>query len=73
MMVTEIDENKMARCRVGDSDTFVAASVALLAADVKPGDYILVHAGFAIEKTNPQDALETLTLMKEMLELSKKE
>lgn len=27
---------------------------------VKAGDYVLVHAGFAIEKVNPQKAKETL-------------
>ncbi|MCX5702777.1 MAG: HypC/HybG/HupF family hydrogenase formation chaperone [Candidatus Omnitrophica bacterium] len=27
---------------------------------VKTGDYVIVHAGFAIEKVNPQKAEETL-------------
>ena len=31
------------------------------------GDYILVHAGFAIEVLNEKDALETLDLFREML------
>jgi hydrogenase expression/formation protein HypC len=30
------------------------------------GDYVLLHAGFAIEKLNEEDALETLRLLKEM-------
>ena len=34
--------------------------------NVRIGDYILIHAGFAIEKLNEQDALETLRLLKEM-------
>lgn len=71
MQVTQIDDQRMARCRVGDSDTFVTASLALLAEEVAPGDYVLVHAGFAIEKTDPADAEETLELMREMLELSR--
>lgn len=33
---------------------------------VKTGDYILMHAGFAIEKLSPGDARETLELLKEM-------
>lgn len=35
--------------------------------DVKIGDYILVHAGFAIEVLNEKEALETLDLFREML------
>jgi len=33
---------------------------------VMVGDYVLLHAGFAIEKLREQDALETLRLLKEM-------
>jgi hydrogenase expression/formation protein HypC len=35
--------------------------------EVKIGDYILVHAGFAIEVLNEQEAKETLDLFREML------
>lgn len=33
---------------------------------VKPGDYVIVHAGFAIEKIDPQKARETLELIDEI-------
>jgi len=33
---------------------------------VRVGDYVLLHAGFAIEKLREEDALETLRLLKEM-------
>lgn len=33
---------------------------------VKAGDYILLHAGFAIDKLSEDEALETLRLLKEM-------
>jgi hydrogenase expression/formation protein HypC len=36
-----------------------------LVSDALPGDYILVHAGFAIQKYDEADALETLRLLKE--------
>lgn len=36
--------------------------------DVKVGDYILLHAGFAIQKISEKEALETLQLIKEMKE-----
>ena len=38
---------------------------------VKIGDYILVHAGFAIEVLDEQDAKETLALFQEMLSSEK--
>ena len=34
--------------------------------DIKVGDYILLHAGFAIEKVSSDDAEETLRLLREM-------
>ncbi len=34
--------------------------------NIRVGDYVLLHAGFAIEKLNEEDALETLRLLKEM-------
>lgn len=37
--------------------------------DVRVGDYILLHAGFAIQKISEKDALETLNLLKEMDDL----
>lgn len=33
---------------------------------LKPGDYVIVHAGFAIEKLDPQRAEETLKLIDEI-------
>jgi len=34
--------------------------------DLKPGDYVLVHAGYAIQKIDEEDAQETLALLNEM-------
>ena len=33
---------------------------------IKTGDYILVHAGFAIEKIDKKEARETLKLLKDI-------
>jgi len=33
--------------------------------DVRPGEYVLVHAGFAIQKYDEAEALETLHLLQE--------
>jgi len=31
---------------------------------LRPGDYVLIHAGLAIEKIRPEDAEETLRLIR---------
>jgi len=36
--------------------------------NVKPGDYVIVHAGFAIQVLNEKDAKETLRIFEELLE-----
>lgn len=38
----------------------------MLIGEVKPGDYVLVHAGFAIEIVDDQSAQESLTLWREI-------
>ena len=42
------------------------ASVMLLADDVAVGDYVIVHAGFAISRLDEAYAEETIRLMKEV-------
>ncbi len=37
-----------------------------LVKDVKVGDYVLIHAGFVIQKLDVNDALETIKLYKEL-------
>ena len=37
--------------------------------NVSVGDYVLVHAGFAINKINEKEALETLDLIRELMSL----
>lgn len=37
----------------------------MLCPDVKIGDYVLVHVGFAIQRLDNEDALETLRLFEE--------
>jgi hydrogenase expression/formation protein HypC len=38
----------------------------LLLEDVHPGDFVMLHAGFAIEKVNPEEAAEMLKLLNEI-------
>jgi hydrogenase expression/formation protein HypC len=51
--------------RVAIEDVEYTASLLLLE-DVSPGDFIMLHAGFAIEKVDPDEAAETLRLLNEM-------
>jgi hydrogenase expression/formation protein HypC len=41
--------------------------------DVKVGDYVLVHAGYAIQVLSEKEAYETLTLWSEILEAELKQ
>jgi len=34
--------------------------------DVKVGEYVIVHAGFAIQKVDEKEARETISLLEEM-------
>ena len=55
--------------RVSIEDVEYTASLLLLE-DVKAGDYVMLHAGFAIEKVDPEEAEETLRLIREIQKYS---
>ena len=59
--ITKI-ENNMA---VIDVDGVRRECSLLLVEDAQVGDYVIVHAGFAISKIDEAAALETLALLKE--------
>ncbi|MDA8175264.1 MAG: HypC/HybG/HupF family hydrogenase formation chaperone [Nitrospiraceae bacterium] len=64
--------------RVVDKNGFIATvdvygarkkvSLMLLPEDASVGDYVLVHAGFAIQKIDEQAAMEASSLLNEYLE-----
>jgi hydrogenase expression/formation protein HypC len=62
--------DEMARCRVGEGETFVNVSLGLLEEAPEPGEYLIVHAGFALRKLEPDDAEETIRLLRAMLAAS---
>lgn len=66
--ITEITSDTMARARVGESQTYLTTSTMLLPEPAQVGDYVIVHAGFALHKLRPEDAQETLKLLREMAE-----
>jgi len=63
--IVEIDKNKEHATVDYGEGTKRKANITLV--NVKIGDYILVHAGFAIEVLNEKEAQETLDLFREML------
>nr|MDO8113811.1 HypC/HybG/HupF family hydrogenase formation chaperone [Candidatus Sigynarchaeota archaeon] len=42
-------------------------SIALVNDQVQNGDYVIIHAGCAIQRIDPEEAQETLALMQEIL------
>ena len=56
-------ENGIAYCKVGEG--LISASLLLMDEKVDIGDYLLIHAGFAIRKLDELEAKETLNLINE--------
>ncbi len=54
----------MATVRVGEA--LRKASLLLLPEPAQLGDYVIVHAGFALHKVDPLEAQESLRLLREM-------
>lgn len=63
--ITEISANNMARVKVGNSNTYLTASLMLLPEQANIGDYVIVHAGFAIHTVPASEATDTLAALKE--------
>ena len=66
-LIEEI-ENGVATCRVGDGDTYIKASLSLLEKEPDCGEYLIVHAGFALRVLEEEEALETLRILRQMVE-----
>lgn len=59
--------DQVATCRVGEGETTVTASLMVLDDEVKPGDYLIIHAGFAIRKLDAAEAQETLKVLRDVM------
>jgi hydrogenase expression/formation protein HypC len=59
--IVEIDDNM----GTIDVDGVKRKASLLLLEEAKVGDYVIVHAGFAIHKIDEQAAMESLKLLKE--------
>lgn len=66
MKITELKDDGMARVTAMGAERDVAMD---LTPQAGVGDYVLVHAGFAIEVVDEQYAAETLDLIKDMVDM----
>ena len=64
-VIAIVDE--VATCRVGEGDTTVTASLMVLDEEIKLGDYLIIHAGFAIRKLDPVEAQQTLQILRDVI------
>ena len=62
-------EGDVAQASVGG--TIVTAGLQLVE-DVKVGDYVLIHTGFALQKISEEEAQETLQTIREYEDFNKK-
>ena len=66
MQITELISGSMARVSAMGAEREVALD---LTPQAQVGDYVLVHAGFAIEVVDEQYAAETLALIQDMADM----
>lgn len=64
-------EDEMATIRVGEA--IRKASLMLLSEKPQIGDYLIVHAGFALHKIDPEEARESLRLLMELASFGEQE
>jgi len=61
--IVQIDDG-VATVRIGEA--LRKASLLLLPEPPNPGDYVIVHAGFALHVVDPDEARESIRLIREM-------
>jgi hydrogenase expression/formation protein HypC len=67
-IVELVDREGVAMARLDYGGVTREACMAYLP-EARPGDYVLVHVGFAISQVDEQEAARTLALLREMGEM----
>ena len=62
MKISKID-GSLAQCEAGGLTQDIRID---FITDARPGDYVMVHAGFAIEKMSEEEDLENMELQEEI-------
>ena len=68
--IVQIDDG-VATVRIGEA--LRKASLLLLPEPPNPGDYVIVHAGFALNVLDPAEAMESLRLIRELASFADEE
>ena len=66
-------DKEMNTCIVDTMGVERGASLDLIDQDVNIGDYVLIHIGFAMNKIDEEDALESLKVYREMIDIMEEE
>ncbi|MGO8740756.1 HypC/HybG/HupF family hydrogenase formation chaperone [Rhodoblastus sp.] len=67
VQVTELLDGDMARVTLDGVKKEISLA---LVDDVKPGDYVILHVGYALNRIDPEEAEKTLALLAEAGQLS---
>ena len=67
------DEHGVAMGTVDFGGVRRAVCLAYVADEIAPGDYAIIHVGFAISKVSPDEARRTYALLEEMSQLDELE
>jgi hydrogenase expression/formation protein HypC len=66
VQITGIKKNEMAIVNIGGIEKEISTA---LVDDVKVGDYVIMHVGYALTKLDEQEAKKTLALFSELTQL----
>jgi hydrogenase expression/formation protein HypC len=66
VQIVDVLPDDMLRGRVGGSGVAIELSSLLLPEPAAAGDYVIVHAGFALHKVSPAEAEESLALFRSL-------
>ena len=69
----EKSDDGMLKATVGNGPTCLTVSGILLPEEVEIGDYIIIHAGFAMHKMEKTEAEESLRLFRELAQATGQE
>jgi hydrogenase expression/formation protein HypC len=66
--IIKIREDGIAEVEMGGNSGNIREAGLHIVPEAKVGDYVLIHAGFAIQILSEKDAQETLALLRELAE-----
>ena len=67
--VVVVPEEGKARVQVGQGENYMEISTLLLPEAPRPGDYVIVHAGFALRSLDAAEAEESLNIFRQIAAL----